>query len=133
MSDQLIGKKGSEYPKLDEFTEEQRTTFLGSTLVHAVGKLKPSDTSLTDANLTLSDLKTDQIQADWNEQDDTKVSYIKNKPEIPSLDGYATETWVGQQGYATEEYVNSEVSGKQDTIEDLEGIRSSAELGATAV
>lgn len=91
MSDQLIGKKGSEYPKLDEFTEEQRTTFLGSTLVHAIGKLKPSDTSYTDANLVLADLKTNQIQADWNEQDDTKVSYIKNKPEIPSIAGLATE------------------------------------------
>lgn len=177
MSDQLVGKKGSDYPKLEDFTEEQRTAFLGSTLVHAVGKLNPSDTIYTDANLVLSDLKTDQIQADWNEQDSTKVSYIKNKPEIPSiaglateeqlatvsakiesdipsLDGYATEqyvntatddmateTWVGQQGYltsvpagyATEGYVDSQVSGKQDTIEDLDGIRSSAELGATAV
>jgi hypothetical protein len=91
MSDQLVGMKGSDYPKLEDFTEEQRTAFLGSTLVHAVGKLKPSDTSYTDANLMLSDLKTDQIQADWNEQDDTKVSYIKNKPEIPSIAGLATE------------------------------------------
>lgn len=111
MSDQLVGKKGSDYPKLEDFTEEQRTAFLGSTLVHAVGKLKASDVNFTDANLTLSDLKTDQIQADWNEQDDTKVSYIKNKPEIPSIAGLATEG-----------YVDSQVSGKQDVIDDLEGI-----------
>lgn len=108
MSDQLVGKKGSDYPKLEDFTEEQRTAFLGSTLVHAVGKLKASDVNFTDANLTLSDLKTDQIQADWNEQDDTKVSYIKNKPEIPSIAGLATEG-----------YVDSQVSGKQDVIDDL--------------
>ena len=62
-----------------------------------------------------------QVQADWNEADSTAVDYIKNKPTIPvvptnvsaftndagyltqhqSLDGYATETWVGQQGYST--------------------------------
>ena len=62
-----------------------------------------------------------QVQADWNEADSTAVDYIKNKPTIPTvptnvsaftndagyltqhqdLTGYATETWVGQQGYST--------------------------------
>lgn len=28
-------------------------------------------------------------------------SYIQNKPTIPSLDGYATQSWVQQQGYIT--------------------------------
>ena len=27
---------------------------------------------------------------------------LSNKPTIPSLSGYATETWVGQQGYLTQ-------------------------------
>ena len=177
MSDQLSGKKGSTYPVVDEeFSPEDKAAFLGSTRIHAVG-FKAGSNVYTDGNLTLNDLKTDQVQANWDEVDDTKPSYIQNKPtipstdglateeelssvsgqivsQIPSLDGYATEqyvnnatndmatqTWVGQQGYltsvpagyATESYVNSEVSGKQDKIDDLEGIRSSAELGATAV
>ena len=43
------------------------------------------------------------VQSDWNQSDDTKLDYIKNKPTIPSLDGYATE-----------EYVNEQTSGKLD-------------------
>lgn len=35
-----------------------------------------------------------QEQADWNQNDSAAVDYIKNKPEIPSLNGYATETYV---------------------------------------
>lgn len=58
-----------------------------------------------------------QVQSDWTQTDNTKVDYIKNKPTIPTktsdlsndsgfitssaLSGYATETWVGQQGYIT--------------------------------
>ena len=62
-----------------------------------------------------------QVQSDWNQSDNTAVDYIKNKPTIPtvptnvsaftndagyltqhqSLAGYATETWVQQQGYST--------------------------------
>lgn len=33
-------------------------------------------------------------QSDWNEADSASLAFIKNKPEIPSLSGYATETWV---------------------------------------
>lgn len=62
-----------------------------------------------------------QIQSDWNQTNTSEVDYIKNKPTIPvvptnvsaftndagyltqhqSLAGYATETWVQQQGYST--------------------------------
>lgn len=75
-----------------------------------------------------------QLQADWNQSDNTQADFIKNKPSevtettvanwgftkntgtstfsgsyndltdkptIPSLSGYATEQWVGQQGYLT--------------------------------
>jgi hypothetical protein len=44
---------------------------------------------------------TAPVQSDWNQNDDTQLDYIKNKPTIPSLDGYATE-----------EYVNEQTSGK---------------------
>jgi len=35
-----------------------------------------------------------QLQSDYNQLDNTKLDYIKNKPLIPSLDGYATELFV---------------------------------------
>lgn len=73
-----------------------------------------------------------QVQANWNESDDTEPSYIQNKPTIPAaqvnsdwnaasgvaqilnkpdLSNYATttdisdmatQTWVGSQGYLTD-------------------------------
>lgn len=46
---------------------------------------------------------TAPVQSDWNQNDDTELDYIKNKPTIPSLSGYATE-----------EYVNEHTSGKLD-------------------
>ena len=52
------------------------------------------------------------------------------KIEIPTLDGYATEAWVGEQGFLTE---HQDISGKQDAIEDLETIREGAAKGATAL
>ena len=50
--------------------------------------------------------------------------------EMPSLEGYATETWVAEQGYLTE---HQDITGKQDVIEDLEAIREGAAKGATAL
>ena len=52
------------------------------------------------------------------------------KIEIPTLDGYATEAWVGEQGFLTE---HQDITGKQDVIEDLEVIREGASKGATAL
>lgn len=43
------------------------------------------------------------VQSDWNQNDEDELDYIKNKPTIPSLEGYATE-----------EYVNDQTSGKLD-------------------
>lgn len=60
-----------------------------------------------------------QVQADWNEADYTAPDYIKNKPD---LSVYATTTQLSD-GLAT----------KQDTISDLNTIRSGASAGATAV
>ena len=65
---------------------------------------------------------------------------------IPSLDGYATKEFVGEEiekmvptkvsafendaNYLTE---HQDISGKQDVIADLATIRANAELGATAI
>ena len=37
------------------------------------------------------------IQADWNQTDPLKMDYIHNKPEIPSIDGLASENFVKTQ------------------------------------
>ena len=62
----------------------------------------------------------------------TSGSYadLSNKPTIPTVDQvYSASSANAQSGVA----VASAVSGKQDTISDLETIRSGAALGATAV
>ena len=80
---------------------------------------------------------------------DTHVADAKTYADqtiVNSLIGYATETWVGEQGYLTsvawgditgtlssQTDLSSALAGKQDTISDLETIRSGAEAGATAV
>ena len=46
------------------------------------------------------------------------------------LTGYATEEWVESKKYLTE---HQDISGKQDSIEDLEEIREGANLGKTAL
>ena len=89
-----------------------------------------------------------QVQSDWTEDDSSQVSYIQNKPTlatvatsgsyadlsnkptIPTVDQvYNSTSANAQSGVA----VAGAVSGKQDTISDLETIRSGAALGATAV
>lgn len=35
-----------------------------------------------------------QVQADWDQTDNTEVDFIKNKPSIPSISGLATENYV---------------------------------------
>lgn len=37
----------------------------------------------------------------WDEENPNSLAYIQNKPVIPTLDGYATEQWVINQGYST--------------------------------
>lgn len=60
----------------------------------------------------------EQVQSDWNEADETSPAFIQNKPNIPSLDGYATINYVNSYvnssltGYVTAGYVNSYVSNQ---------------------
>ena len=66
---------------------------------------------------------SNQLQADWNQTDNTSADYIKNKPTIPSLTGYATESWVGQQGYLTS---HQDISGKANSS-DLATVATSGD------
>lgn len=60
-----------------------------------------------------------QTQSNWNETDNTKVDYIRNRPDLSV--------------YATTQSVTTSLASKQDTISDLATIRSGAAAGATAV
>ena len=57
---------------------------------------------ITAEKVEIWDKAEENIQSDWNETDDTTDAFIKNKPIIPSLSGYATETWVNEQGFLTQ-------------------------------
>jgi hypothetical protein len=67
---------------------------------------------------------------DWNQTDETKADYIRNKPEIPSLDGYATEDYVDNvisgipvpdySGLATEQYVDDAIADCCDVLPNLQ-------------
>lgn len=58
--------------------------------------------SATSGKLNTADY-TAPVQSDWNQNDSDALDFIKNKPTIPSLDGYATQ-----------EYVVEQTSGKLD-------------------
>ena len=71
------------------------------------------------------------VNGQWEELGKFKVNI--------DLSGYATEQWVNSQGFLKEHQdisnlaTKSELNTKQDTISDLETIRSGAALGATAL
>ena len=71
------------------------------------------------------------VNGQWEELGKFKVNI--------DLSGYATEEWVNSQGFLKEHQdisnlaTKSELATKQDTINDLETIRSGAALGATAL
>lgn len=58
---------------------------------------------------------------------------------VQSLEGYATEEWVNEQGFVTEVpdisnfATTSQLAEKQDTIEDLDTIRQNASIGARVI
>lgn len=64
----------------------------------SIGMVKPGDGLEVDTDGELS-VKVDEIQSDWNEVDNTKLDYIKNKPTIP-VESYSTSevdtgtTWI---------------------------------------
>jgi len=86
---------------------------------------------------------TAQIQSDWNQTDNTKKDYIKNKPTIPSISGLATEdyvdTKVSDAVTSANGYTDTAVSGKVDKVtgkglstNDLTDILKTAYDGAVA-
>lgn len=72
----------------------------------SVTGLQPSGEYLTQNDLN-GYATDDDVQA--------AVSGKADKSEIPSLDGYATQQWVGEQNFATVDDVDEATSGKLDT------------------
>lgn len=98
----------------------------------------------------------EQVQADWAQTDSSQVDFIKNKPNvyekpnggipktdlandvqaslnkadtaIQSLNGYATESWVTNQGYLTEHQDLSDYATKED-VEKVTSIFTTDENG----
>lgn len=82
------------------------------------------------------------VQADWTVNDNTSDAYIKNKPDIPSIAGLASETYVNTQvntlqgkidlkadkedliDYATNEDLNKVAENILDNIPDISGLAS---------
>lgn len=56
---------------------------------------------VTNGEWVASELE-DETQSDWNETDETSKAFILNKPEIPSIEGLATEDFVKEQIAAIE-------------------------------
>lgn len=70
------------------------------------------------------------VQSDWNQTDESADDFIKNKPDALNVDQVFDPTSPrAQSGTA----VAGAISGKQDTITDLETIRSGAAAGSTAL
>ena len=65
---------------------------------YSIGMVKPGDGLEVDTDGELS-IKANEAQSDWNEADNTKLDYIKNKPTIP-VESYSTSevdtgtTWI---------------------------------------
>ena len=56
------GKKLSDYPQVDDFSQADRESFIGSALIHAIGK-KDGATNYSDGNLTLGNFIPDTTDA----------------------------------------------------------------------
>ena len=114
----------SEIPSLNGYATEQWVGQQGYLTEHQPLKTINGETIVGDGNIEItSGEETDPI---WTAE---KVNYYTktevntsleskaDKTEIPSLNGYATEQWVGQQGYLTQHqsldnyYTKSEIDG----------------------
>ena len=122
---------------IDEVGKERIKEIVG-TIPTKTSELTNDSGFLTEHQSLEGYAKTADVEANYQ----PKGNYA-TKDEIPSLDGYATESWVEGKGYLTEHQslegyaktvdVNAELEKKQDVITDLDEIRDGAAKGATAI
>ena len=109
----------TEIPSLNGYATEQWVGQQGYLTEHQQLKTINGETIVGNGDITISGgEETDPI---WTAE---KVNYYTksevntsletkaNKTEIPSLNGYATEQWVGQQGYLTEHQQLKTINGE---------------------
>ena len=109
----------TEIPSLNGYATEQWVGQQGYLTEHQQLKTINGETIVGNGNITISGgEETDPV---WTAE---KVNYYTksevntsleskaNKTEIPSLNGYATEQWVGQQGYLTEHQQLKTINGE---------------------
>jgi hypothetical protein len=97
------------------------------------GKQLSTEDYTTEEKAKLSGIESGaqvNVQADWNQTDESADDFIKNKPDSFNVDQvFDPESPRAQSGTA----VAGAISGKQDTITDLDTIRSGAAAGSTAL
>ena len=147
----------------DALAEVEKLIADANAAVEEAKKTASEAQSAADAAKDAADNATAAVESIENKADKSEVESVSKAVElkadksvvdalsvkvdaIPSLDGYATKEFVGEEiekmvptkvsafendaNYLTE---HQDISGKQDVIADLETIRANAELGATAI
>lgn len=85
--------------KLEELENEKQENLISGKNIKTINSVS----LLGEGNIEIGEGGTfEQKQSDWEEEDELNVTYIKNKPNIPSLEGYATQNWVNNQNFLTE-------------------------------
>ena len=87
------------------------------------GALSSSDSTVQAALETINDLDfaelagDDNVQADWDETDDTDDSYIQNKPTIPTIPDNATEDAAGLMSADDKTKLNGVAAGAEVNVQ----------------
>lgn len=74
---------------------------------------------------------TAPVQSDWNQTDSSALDFIKNKPNIPSLAGYATETYVDQEILEATSGLQEKLTFGYDQDSKINAINGSAVAGGS--
>ncbi len=78
----------TEHQSLDDYYTKSE---VDTELADKQDKLTAGANITIDANNVISSTGGTQVQADWNQTDDTAVDYIKNKPTIPDTSDFVTK------------------------------------------
>lgn len=95
-------------------------------------KLTAGTNITIDANNVISSTGGEQVQADWNQTDDTAVDYIKNKPAIPDTSEFVTKAEYNPKEVAIAEALTDLNENKADKTEipDVSTFATKTELNA---
>lgn len=133
LAKKLIEAGGGGGGTVDAYTKTQTDNLLIQKVDKEVGKglFSGSYNDLKDAPTIPS--KTSELQNDsgYLTEHQDLTDYAK-KTDIPSLNGYATEQWVGEQGYLTEHQdltqITEDIKNINDSLEIENAIGTSFEL-----